>query len=160
MNALVTVRSAVEADIEDIYQLLEFYAVQKIVLHRDREDLRFYLGNFVVAEFDGKVCGCCAVRDFGNDLLEVRSLVVSPTVQGKGIGRAMLRAIVAGLKLRRQSWRLFTLTLQPGFFRALGFQDASRLSFPEKIWADCSKCPRQDHCDETALILTDAMPFL
>jgi len=22
-----------------------------------------------------------------------------------------------------------------------------------KVWSDCSKCPKQDHCDETAYIM-------
>lgn len=154
MKNLVTVREACENDVEAIFQLLELYSVRGIVLRRSREDIRFYLGNFVVAEFDGAVRGCCAVRDFGGDLLEVRSLVVRPEDQGKGIGRAMLKAIVSGLRMRRPNWRLFTLTQQPGFFKTLGFREVSRHSFPEKIWSDCSKCPKQHCCDETALMLS------
>ena len=84
MKNLLTVREATEEDIDAIFRLLEIYASRGIVLRRSREDIRFYLGNFVVAEIDGTVRGCAAVRDFGNDLLEVRSLVVEPGFQGKG----------------------------------------------------------------------------
>ena len=153
MNNLLTVRSAVPADIDAIYDLLELYTASGVVLKRSKEDIAFYLGNFVVALFDDKICGCCAVRDFGNDLLEVRSLVVDPAMQGKGVGKAMLEAIISGLKLRRLKWRLFTLTMQPGFFRNIGFVEVSKEMFPEKIWSDCAKCAKRDKCDEIALLL-------
>lgn len=153
MKNLLTVREAAESDIDAIFRLLEIYADRGIVLRRSREDIRFYLGNFVVAEIDGTVRGCAAVRDFGNDLLEVRSLVVEPGFQGKGIGRAMVEAIIAGLKIRRSSWRLFTLTYQVEFFRALGFRTVNREMFPEKIWSDCAKCPKHSCCDETAMLI-------
>lgn len=153
MKNLLTVREAAESDVKTIFRLLEIYAVKAIVLSRSEEDIRFYLGNFVVAEIDGVVRGCAAVRDFGNDLLEVRSLVVEPGFQGKGIGRAMIEAIIAGLKIRRNRWRLFTLTYQVEFFKALGFTIVDRTLFPEKIWSDCSKCLKQERCDETAMLI-------
>ena len=86
MNTLPTVRPAVPDDIEGIFQLLELYAPAGIVLRRSKEDIAFYLGNFRVAELDCRIVGCVAVRDFGNDLLEVRSLVIHPDFQGRGIG--------------------------------------------------------------------------
>lgn len=153
MKNLLTVRAAAEADVRAIHRLLEIYADRGVVLRRDEADIRFYLGNFTVAESGGEVCGCAAVRDFGGDLLEIRSLVVDPALQGKGIGRAMVEAIIAGLRLRRQSWRLFTLTGAPGFFAALGFRRVDRELFPEKIWSDCAKCAKNDRCDEVALML-------
>ena len=154
MKQLLNIREANAADVEDIFRLLEMYVNAGTVLKRSREDILFYIGNFVAAEFDGRMCGCCAVRDFGNNLLEVRSLVVDPQYHGKGIGRAMLEAIISGLKLHRETWRLFTLTKEPGFFRKLGFQDVEKEVFPEKIWSDCSQCPKFNCCDEVALLLT------
>ena len=153
MKNLLTVREAVESDVKKIHELLTIYSEKAIVLARSEEDIRFYLGNFLVAEVGGVVRGCAAARDFGNDLLEVRSLVVEPGFQGKGIGRAMIEAIIAGLKIRRNHWRLFTLTYQVEFFKALGFAIVDRTLFPEKIWSDCSKCPKQACCDETAMLV-------
>ncbi len=154
MKNLLTVREACESDIKSIHRLLELYAAKAIVLSRSEEDIRFYLGNFVVAEIDGAVRGCAALRDFGGDLLEVRSLVVEPGLQGKGIGRAMVESIIAGLKIRRPSWRLFTLTYQKEFFLKLGFVEVDRHRFPEKIWSDCANCPKHACCDEIAMLMT------
>ena len=150
---MVTVRPAVEGDIAEIHRLLELYAPQGIVLRRSQDDIRFFLGNFVVAEIDGFVRGCGAMRDFGGNLFEVRSLVVNPGFQGKGIGRAIVEAMLAGLKIRRPEWRLFTLTMQDGFFKSIGFREVDRHMFPEKIWSDCSKCPKHSCCDEIAMLL-------
>lgn len=148
----VLVRAAEPADIPAIHRLLSFYARQGIVLERSEEDLAFYLRNFSVAELDGAVVGCMAVRDFGNGLLEVRSLAVAPERQGGGVGRRMVEAAKERLARERGDFRLFALTLAPDFFQRLGFAVVAKELFPEKIWHDCSQCPKQDHCDEIAVL--------
>ena len=32
------------------------------------------------------------------------------------------------------------------------FVKVDKGSLPMKVWSDCAKCPKQDHCDETALV--------
>ncbi len=153
MKTLLTVREATEADVGKIHELLTIYSKKAVVLARSEEDIRFYLGNFLVAEVDGVIRGCAAARDFGNDLLEVRSMVVEPGFQGKGIGRAMVEALIAGLRVKREKFRLFALTYQVEFFKALGFRIVDRDLFPEKIWSDCAKCPKNQCCDEVAMLV-------
>ena len=147
------VRPADSGDVEAIFELLELYSASGIVLKRSKENIAGYLKNFIVAVDNGSVCGCCAARDFGNDLLEVRSLVVAPERQGQGIGKKLVSFIIDRLDRERESWRLFTLTLQVAFFQSLGFQVVEKEIFPEKIWSDCSKCSKFHCCDETALLL-------
>ena len=153
MNSVVTIRPAQPDDVDAIFELLELYTASGIVLKRSKEDMSGYLANFIVAVVNGSVCGCCAARDFGHDLLEVRSLVVSPVCQGKGVGRKLVSSIIDRLNKERHVWRLFTLTLQVDFFKSLGFSVVEKEIFPEKIWSDCSKCPKFNCCDETALFL-------
>ena len=153
MNSAVKVRKAVLADVNAIFALLEIYAPGGTVLRRSKEDIGFYIGNFVVAEYENRVCGCAALRDFGNDLLELRSVVVDPALQGRGVGRVMVEFLVEGLRAGRPVWRLFTLTTTPAFFKRLGFVETVKEEFPEKIWSDCSKCPKFSCCDEVALII-------
>lgn len=153
MNSSMIVRPADSGDVEAIFELLELYSASGIVLKRSKEDIAGYLKNFIVAVDNGSVCGCCAARDFGNDLLEVRSLVVAPERQGQGIGKKLVSFIIDRLDRERESWRLFTLTLQVAFFQSLGFQVVEKEIFPEKIWSDCSKCSKFHCCDETALLL-------
>ena len=153
MNGSIIVRPACTSDVDAIFRLLELYTASGVVLKRSNDDISGYLANFIVAEQAGVVCGCCAARDFGHDLLEVRSLVVDPACQGMGIGKLMVNSIIDRLNRERETWRLFTLTLQIEFFRSLGFVVVDKEIFPEKIWSDCSKCPKYSCCDETALLL-------
>ncbi len=152
MTELIVRKAAVD-DVPAIHALLERYADLGIVLRRSREDILHYLANFFVAENSDGVCACVAVRDFGNDLLEVRSLVVSPEHQGRGIGRKLMTEVIAAVNATRDFWRLFTLTKEPAFFGRIGFSVVEREMFPEKIWSDCRNCPKHNCCDEVALIL-------
>ena len=155
MNSQVSVRPAVAADVPAIHALLEPYAEEKVVLRRSQEDILNYIANFVVAELDGKICGCGAARNFGNELYEVRSLVVNPAIQKKGVGRAIVGYFVDRMENSgRSDWKLFALTMTPAFFVSLGFREVEKELFPEKIWADCLKCAKYNCCDETAVLLT------
>lgn len=156
MKRQFAVRKAREADVPAIHTLLEHYADQGIVLRRSRQDILNSLRHFFVVEHEGEILGCSAVRDFGNNLMEIRSLVVAPEHQGQGVGRALVGSIVADVNAKRRQWRIFTLTGQPDFFAKVGFKTAAREMFPEKIWSDCRKCPKNNNCDEVALLVTDA----
>ena len=149
----LVVRKAELKDVKAIYGILKVYADQQIVLARDETDITFYLKNFSVCEADGVIVGCVALRDFGNELMEVRSLAVKEEFKGMGIGRAMLQFVIDRLKQQKQQARVFALTYQDKFFQKLGFNVVAKELFPEKIWADCEKCPKKEHCDEIAVLL-------
>lgn len=153
MSQNVILRAAEPADAVLINKLLHSYAVQGVLLDRSVEDILFYLKNFTVAVDEaGSLLGCMAVRDFGNDLLEVRSLAIQPDLRKSGIGRKLVEKAIARLDAECGTYRLFALTLQPGFFERLNFKLVEKELFPEKIWADCSHCPKQHCCDEYAVI--------
>lgn len=147
------VRMAEEKDVAQIQKLLEIYAREQIILPRTAEDITENLERFIVADLNGEIKGCVAIRDFGNDLLEVRSLAVQPDSFGKGIGRQLINKLISVLEQERRSFRLFALTYKTDFFIKLGFQRVSMDMFPEKIWSDCVKCPKKEHCDEEAVLL-------
>ena len=156
MSITVLLRPAEPQDANAIHELLHAYAREGVLLDRSVEDILFYLKNFTVAiDCSGKVAGCMAVRDFGNDLLEVRSLAINPELRNSGIGRQLVEYAISKLKKERSSFRLFALTLQPGFFEKLQFRIVEKELFPEKIWHDCSRCPKQHCCDEFAVIYDD-----
>ena len=106
-----------------------------------------------MAEREGELVGCVAMRDFGNDLLEIRSLVVAPELQNTGVGRALVEYCIQKLRNSRQRFRLFALTLKADFFVRLGFRVVGKELFPEKIWSDCLNCPKKECCDELAVML-------
>lgn len=157
MNNDVLLRKAVAADAPKIAELLHNYALEGVLLDRSEEDILYYLKNFTVAvDSSDNLLGCMAVRDFGNDLLEVRSLAIQPGLRHSGIGRKLVEKAITHLDEERKNYRLFALTLQPGFFEHLNFSIVEKELFPEKIWADCSRCPKRDCCDEFAVIYNGA----
>ncbi len=146
------IRHAQLKDVSRICELLKIYSEQHIVLARDEEDVTFYLKNFTVCEINGIVEGCSALRDFGNDLYEVRSLVVNPDKKGQGIGRKMIEFQLGTFKNTQKTIRVFALTYQTEFFKKLGFDIVEKELFPEKIWSDCVKCAKRECCDEIAVL--------
>ena len=153
MDSKMILRPAEMQDVHNIHLLLHDYATQGVLLDRSEEDIAFYLNNFTVAvDENNSLLGCMAVRDFGSDLLEVRSLAIQPDLRKSGLGRKLIANAIARLDEERGSYRLFALTLQPGFFERLNFEIVEKELFPEKIWADCVHCPKRERCDEIAVI--------
>ena len=50
--------------------------------------------------------------------------------------------------------KVFALTLEPDFFEKLGFEKVEKETLPMKVWSDCAKCPKQENCDEIAVVKT------
>jgi len=153
MNNSIQIRKALPDDVDNIYTLMKLYAAAQIVLPRDSQDILNHLDNFWVGTTDNEFAGCVAVRDFGNQLFEIRSLAVNPAMTGQRIGSTMIKNLINHFSQQPEPCRLFALTYRANFFINLGFSLVDKELFPGKIWSDCSKCPKKDHCDEDALLL-------
>ena len=148
---MMKVYNAVTADVEEVYQLIKGYATQEIVLPRSLMSLYQQLQSMYVVKDDGKVVGVACLHVLGRDLAEVRSLVVDPTYQGRGVGKLLIeRLCEESPKLGIE--RLIALTYQVDFFLRCGFEVAVRENLPEKIWTDCIHCPKINNCDEVAMM--------
>jgi len=145
------IRFAKISDAEVIYALINSYAEQDKMLFRSMADIYENLQAFTVAELNGKIVGCCALQIVWSDLAEIKSLAVDEASTGAGVGKALVSAATerAG-QLGLQ--RVFALTLTPDFFEKMGFEVIEKDALPMKVWSDCAKCPKQDHCDETAVV--------
>lgn len=144
------IREATINDVGRIHELINGYAELERMLFASWAMLYENLQTFVVAELDGEVVGCCALKVLWKDLAEIKSLAVDQSCFDKGIGRTMVaecmkKARHLGLK------KIFTLTLEADFFAKLGFLIVQKESLPMKVWSDCTECSKQDHCDEIAL---------
>jgi amino-acid N-acetyltransferase len=137
-------------DVPKIHELINSFAEMDRMLFASMARIYENLQIFKVAEVDGVVVGCCALKVLWKDLAEVKSLAVDKSYAGRGFGRALVtacvdKARVLGLK------KVFTLTLEPEFFEKVGFKRVEKDTLPMKVWSDCTECPKQDHCDEIAL---------
>ena len=123
------------------------------MLFRPMADIYESLQTFSVAELDGKVIGCCSLQIIWSDLAEIKSLAVDKEKTGSGVGKMLVgNAIEKAEKLGIS--RIFALTLRPDFFEKMGFQVVEKETLPMKVWSDCAKCPKQQNCDEIAVIKT------
>jgi len=146
------IRDATISDAKTIYSLVTCYAELDKMLFRSLADIYENLQTFKVAELDGRAVGCCALQVIWFDLAEIKSLAVDNAAEGKGVGKALVQA--AAQQARRLGIpKLFALTLEPEFFINMGFKKIDTNSLPMKVWSDCAICPKQENCDEIAMII-------
>jgi len=144
-------RNAKITDARAIYALINSYAERDKMLFRPMADIYENLQAFIVAELNGNVVGCCALQIVWSDLAEIKSLAVDEANTEKGIGKMLVEAATEqagqlGLP------RVFALTLNPDFFEKTGFKVIEKDALPMKVWSDCARCPKQQNCDEIAVI--------
>ena len=142
MHAKPHIRRAVSGDVSRIQRLLAHFAAGHLLLPRKTADIAAHLGNFLVAEVDGKFAGCCAVRDYGNSLYEVRSLAVREEFGGHGIGSELVKFAVDRLR-EHGKCRVFALTYRGAFFRRLGFHTVDKEMFRKKSGATARFVPKK-----------------
>lgn len=148
-----TAHRAGVADAREIQRLISYWAeATGDVLPRTEGEIYETIRDFVVvpAPSGGRLAAAGALHVEWRDLAEIKSLVVDPAVQGKGLGRVVVaacldEAVSLGLKT------VFALTTTPAFFERLGFQVAGVSAFPRKVWNECFRCPKYENCDEVAV---------
>jgi amino-acid N-acetyltransferase len=139
------------SDAEAINQLVAYWAEKGDMLHRPVGEIYEAIRDFKVARLDGQVVGCGSLHIMGADLAEVRSLAVSESVQGKGVGAAIVAACIEDARSLGLD-RVFALTYRPGFFEKQGFRLANVMEFPQKVWKECVRCPFFTNCKEVAVV--------
>lgn len=146
----ICIRSAAAGDVKAIHGLLAPFAAKSIILERDEDDIFQHLQEFLVADYDGMTVGAVAMHIYGENLAEIRSLVVDPASQKHGIGRLLVEGCeqwLAGLGVGQ----VFALTYVDSFFVRLGYEIVSKESLPHKIWTVCVHCSKFADCDEVAV---------
>jgi N-acetylglutamate synthase-like GNAT family acetyltransferase len=136
------------------------YVATGDLLPRSNYDLCRHIKEYVVAEApgggrgsgEGDIVGCGSLKIYSRGLGEVAGLAVQAEWQGMGVGRVLLEFLIAEARSHGLQ-EMLALTRKPAFFLKLGFTRAEREHFPLKVWADCARCPRQNCCDEVAVVL-------
>lgn len=84
-------------------------------------------GRILLAECDGKIAGCVALRKIGEGICEMKRLFVRAEFRGKGIGRLLAVEIInAGKEICCEKMRLDTvpkLREAIALYRKLGFYE-------------------------------------
>lgn len=147
-RAPVHIRPARLSDAGTIAALNNGFAKNGVMLLRTPEQVALSIDDYMVAtDPRGSIIACGALKEYAPSLAEVAAIAVAPEAHGMGLGRAIVGA-VEELALKRGTTELFALTLEPGFFQAIGYQRVERARYPEKIRRDCLGCARRFACNE------------
>ena len=147
-------RPATLADVAVMESFMAPFVATGDLLPRSNYDLCRHIKEYVVAEAaDGSLVGTGSLKVYSTGLAEIAALAVQEDQQGRGVGKALVEALLVDARAMGLS-EVFGLTRKPLFFMRLGFRVVEKEQFPLKVWADCARCPRQHACDEVAVALT------
>ena len=152
MRMTLSFRKATLSDIPEMQVLVEPEVVSGVILKRDNDEVATNIRSYQLAFDQDRLVGFCALHIHTTTLAEVRSLIVSNSVRGSGVGSQLIRLALReakelGLK------EVLSLTYQQAFFERLDFKEIPKESLPEhKIWADCINCKHFPICNEVSLI--------
>src|SRR5688500_16364450 len=147
------IRPATIHDVPRIQEIINSHAELGRMLFKSFAQLFEDLRDFGVYEEEGRVLGCVALTTIWADLAEVRSLAVDDGANGRGIGRQLVEWSVAEAR-RLLFRRLFALTCEQRFFEKLGFEVVQKEALSLKVGSDCVRCPKNEYCDEIAVVRT------
>jgi len=135
----ITIRNACAEDLVSVRRLLSTYFL-------NMDDVA--IGDFVVADINGKTVGCAAA--VCRRCPELHSIAVHPNYRNKKIGSRMV-ATVAG-KAPPEWEYLYVRTTAPDFFKRIGFMQLPAAE-KMKLWEDCADCERFNTCKQCAMRL-------
>ena len=150
---MITYSSAKLSDVKQMQELVLPEVKTGKILFGSDDEISTNIRSYTLAKEKDTLVGFVALHIYSPDLAEVRSLIVSESTRGQGVGAKLVRytlkeAEELGIK------KVFSLTYEQRFFERLSFKEIPKQSLPEhKIWADCVKCKHFPICDEIALII-------
>ena len=115
-------RTATPADAAAIVALIELNVPSGELLPRSRDFVQLHADHFLVAEGEGRIIGCVHLDEYAPSLAEVRSLAVSPSAQGMGVGVALTEGLER-LARKRGYATVFAVSNSGEFFRRRGYEE-------------------------------------
>jgi amino-acid N-acetyltransferase len=130
------VRRARTADVRDIRELVDANSQSGRLLDKPTVALYEDVQEFWVAcAPGGEVVGCGALHVMWEDLAEIRTVAVSDSHQGHGVGHQVVAALLAAAREVGVS-RVFVLTFAVEFFRRHGFAEIRGQATTPEVYAE------------------------
>jgi len=154
-----TIRNAGFEDAGAIYALIKEHPRE--VVPRAISDIVQNIDRFLVCEARGRVIGTAAwqiLPEIGkalNPSIEIKSVSISSHYQHKGIGSALVKAVIKRIK-RFHPAQIVVLTFTPEFFGQFGFNEVAKETLMHKLYMGCINCTKYDSpftCPEVAMTL-------
>ena len=159
MKSDFSIRPARLKDAEKIYALIHRH--KEALNQRPISGIVQNIDRFFVAEKGVRMIGCAAYEilpEFGAPIhatVEIQSVAVLASMRRKGVGKALISAVLERLAQFRAAEAL-VLTFAPEFFGSLGFREIAKTEVMHKIYTGCINCTRHADpftCPEKAMIL-------
>jgi amino-acid N-acetyltransferase len=151
MKADLKVDRARVTDANSMHRLISHFADKGEMLPRALSEIYDGIRDYFVVRKGGRVIACAALQVTWADLAEIRSLAVDKEEQNQRIGSLLIQACLNDAK-ELGIPRVFCLVRKPAFFEKHGFELVDKKELPQKVWAECYRCPKFPDCDEVALI--------
>lgn len=160
MNLGFSIRRATLDDAERIFALIHLNRDQ--LVPRSLGNVVENIDRFFVAESAGEMVGCATYQvhpELGEAraaTVEIQSLAVKAAFRRRGIGKALVDAVVE----RSSNFRpkeIVALTFAPEFFSALGFVKIPKTEVMHKLYTGCINCTKHTNpftCPEIAMKLS------
>jgi amino-acid N-acetyltransferase len=107
------------------------------------------LGDFYVAEHQGRVVGAIGLERYGRAAL-LRSAVVAPALRGSGIGEALVRRILEHARERGITEVFLLTTTAERYFPRFGFTQVTRGEVPRAVQ---DSIEFRDVCPASAVVM-------
>ena len=145
------VEKARVSDANSMHRMISYFADKGEMLPRALSDIYEGIREYFVVKEGDQVVACVALHVTWVDLAEIRSLAVAEQEQNQRIGSLLIQACLKEAK-ELGIPKVFCLVSKPAFFEKHGFQLIDKTELPQKVWAECYRCPKFPNCDEVALI--------
>jgi len=151
MKTDIKVDRARVTDANSMHRLISHFADKGEMLPRALSEIYDGIRDYFVVRKGGRVVACAALQVTWADLAEIRSLAVDKKEQNQNIGSLLIQTCLKDAK-ELEIPRVFCLVRKPAFFEKHGFRLIDKKELPQKVWAECYRCPKFPDCDEVALI--------
>ncbi len=118
----MNIRPARIKDVRTVYELILDATRRGKILKRSLKDIRDTVHHFWVVEDGEKVVACCSIEIYNKKLAEVRSLVVHPAYERRGLATALIKHCVQVAK-EKKIYEVLAITDQNNLFKKLHFAE-------------------------------------
>lgn len=159
MQCNPTIRPADFLDSKEIFELIKQYPNE--LVPKPMSDVVQNIDRFLVCDEGEGVIGTASWKilpEVGaprNASVEIQSVAVNKNHTGKGIGKALVNAIISRIEPMHPA-QVIVLTFTPPFFEKFGFKEISKRTIMHKIYIGCINCAKYDSpfsCPEVAMAL-------
>ena len=131
----MVIRRARTPDIRAIRELVRPLAERRVLVAKEAVQYYESTPDFRVVEVGGEIIACGALHVMWEDVAEIRTLAVRDAYLGKGVGGALLEALLDDAREIGVS-RIFCLTFETAFFSGHGFEEIQGQAVAPEIYAE------------------------